>query len=61
MYMVESYSILCLYVEVLSALKVGSCPNDDIFVQIFFYPFLCSIYMFLFSESVSAKKSARFC
>ena len=25
------------------SLKVGSCPNDDNFVHIFFYPFLCSI------------------
>ena len=24
-------------------LKVGSCPNDDNFVQIYFCPFLCSI------------------
>ena len=24
-------------------LKVGSCPNDDNFVQIFFFLFLCSI------------------
>ena len=23
-------------------LKVGSCPNDDSFVQILFWPFLCS-------------------
>ena len=44
-----------------ATLKVGSCPNDDTFVQIFFYPFLCSIQIFLFSESVPAKKTARFC
>ena len=25
------------------SLKVGSCPNDDNFVQICFCPFLCSI------------------
>ena len=44
----------------ITILKVGSCPNDDNFVQIFFYPFLCSIEIFLFSESVPAKKPARF-
>ena len=26
-----------------STLKVGSCPNDDNFVQVFFLSFLCSI------------------
>ena len=29
-------------------LKVGSCPNDDNFVQILFCPFLCSIKSFYF-------------
>ena len=42
-------------------LEVDSCPNDDNFVQCFFCPFLCSIYIILFSEFVPAKKTARFC
>ena len=46
---------------VIGALKDGSCPNDDNFVKILFYPFLCNIQISLFSESVPAKKTARFC
>ena len=42
-------------------LKVGSCPNDENFVQSCFCPFLYSISIILFSESVPAKKTARFC
>ena len=42
-------------------LKVGSCPNDDNFVQIFFCPFLYSNLIILFAECVPAKKTARFC
>ena len=37
-------------------LKVGSCPNDNNFVRIFFCPSLCSIEIILFSESVPARK-----
>ena len=44
----------------LVSLKVGSCPNDDNFVHFFIYPFLCSILIILLSESVAAKKTARF-
>ena len=50
-----------MLISCIISLKVGSCPNDDKFVQIFFYPFLCCIYIFLFSESVPANKTARFC
>ena len=49
----------CLFVFL--DLKVGSCPNDDNFVQIFFSPFLYSNLIILFSECVPAKKTARFC
>ena len=45
----------------LQSLKVGSCPNYDNFVQIFLRPFPYSNYLILFSESVSAKKTARCC
>ena len=44
-----------------TCVKVGSCPNDDNFVQIFFCPFVCSISIILFPESVFAKKIARLC
>ena len=36
------YRIICNSKFTFS-LKVGSCPNDDSFVQILFCPFLCSI------------------
>ena len=42
-------------------LKVGSCPNNDNSVQIFFCPFLGSIQIILFFESVAAEKTARIC
>ena len=42
-------------------LKVGSCSNNDNSVQIFFCPFLCSILIILFFESVAAEKTAKFC
>ena len=42
-------------------LKVGSCPNNGNSVQTFFCPFLCSIQIVLFFESVAAMKTARFC
>ena len=41
------------------SLKVGSCPNNDKSVKIFFCPFLCSIYIILLSESVAAEKTAK--
>ena len=40
------------------ALKVGSCPDDDSSAQFFFCPFLCSIWIILFSESIAAEKTA---
>ena len=43
------------------ALKVGSCPNDENSVQISFYAFMCSIRIFMRSESVAVEKTARFC
>ena len=38
-----SYLFLRGHLNVYLRLKVGSCPNDDNFVQIYFCPFLCSI------------------
>ena len=43
------------------SLKVGSSTNDDNFVQTFVCLFLCSIQVILFSESVPAKKTTKFC
>ena len=43
------------------SLKVGSCPISDKSVQLSFCPFLCSIATYLFSESIPAEKTARFC
>ena len=39
-------------------LKVGSCSNNDNSVQIFFCPFLSTISIILFFESVAAEKTA---
>ena len=44
-----------------SRLKVGSCPNDDNVVQIIFLSFSVYYLNNLFSESVPAKKTAKFC
>ena len=47
--------------KIILLLKVGSCPKDDISVEIFNVSFLCSICINIFSEPVAAKKNARFC
>ena len=43
------------------SLKVGSCPNDGILSKFLICPFLCFIAIIIFSESVAAEKTARFC
>ena len=56
-----TYNFPILMCNGIGNLKVGSCPNDDNSVQIFFCPFLCSIQIILYFEFVAAKKTARFC
>ena len=58
----KSKKLKCRLLQFLfDTLKVGSCPNDENFVQIIFCPFLCSILIILLSEYVPAKKTARLC
>ena len=58
--MINSLLLLLFSIFLAAIIKVGSCPNDENSVQIFFLSFLCCIGIILCAESVAAKKNARF-